>query len=104
MRSIIIASLACASLASCQTTSFDAALANNLPTACKALTGGYAAFEAAEPLFNIKQGTIDKVAAIYDGVDSFCVSAPKDTASAAVAVLTAALQIASELKKAKANG
>ncbi|MEY9782260.1 cell wall anchor protein [Sinorhizobium fredii] len=104
MRSLIIASVAALSLASCTTTgSIDTAIKASLPKTCALLETAHAAFVAASASGNIKPRTIAKEKAAYDGVRVICADPGSVTAANALVVAaTAYATVSLALREAKA--
>ncbi|WP_322882847.1 MULTISPECIES: cell wall anchor protein [Sinorhizobium] len=104
MRSLIIASVAALSLASCTMTgSIDSAIKNSLPKTCALLETAHAAFIAASASGNIKAKTLAKEKAAYDGVRVICADPGSVTAANALVVAaTAYATVSLALREAKA--
>ncbi|MFQ6186367.1 cell wall anchor protein [Sinorhizobium meliloti] len=104
MRSLIFASVAALSLASCTTTgSIDTAIKNSLPKTCALLETAHAAFIAASASGNIKPSTLGKEKAAYDGVRVICADPGSVTAANALVVAaTAYATVSLALKEARA--
>ncbi|RVH49323.1 cell wall anchor protein [Sinorhizobium meliloti] len=104
MRSLILASVAALSLASCTTTgSIDTAIKNSLPKTCALLETAHAAFIAASASGNIKPSTVAKEKAAYDGVRVICADPGSVTAANALVVAaTAYATVSLALKEARA--
>lgn len=91
-------------LASCQTTSIDTAIKNNLPRTCNLIQTAHAAFVAASAAGSIKASTIRKESAAYEAVAVICADPSSVNASNALVVAaTAYATISLALKEAK-NG
>ncbi len=104
MRTLPIIAAACLLLPSCTTTG-DAGFAKNLATACQALETGHLAFAALTLSGKVRQSTIDKEAAAYQGVRVICADPSSvTTANALVLVATAYATVAIALKEAKSHG
>ncbi|WP_037437175.1 hypothetical protein [Sinorhizobium fredii] len=106
MRSLIIASAAALSLASCSTTtgSIDTAIKASLPKTCALLETAHTAFVAASASGNIKARTIAKEKAAYDGVRVICADPGSVTAANALVVAaTAYATVSLALREAKAG-
>ncbi|WP_164830689.1 cell wall anchor protein [Sinorhizobium meliloti] len=73
MRSLIFASVAALSLASCTTTgSTDSANQKNLPQVCSAAATAHSAFLIVASTGNIKSRTIAREAAAWSALDVVC--------------------------------
>ena len=104
MRTLPIIAAACLLLPSCATTG-DPSFQRNLTTACQALETGHLAFAALALSGRVKQSTIDKEAAAYQGVRVICADPSNvTTANALVLVATAYATVAIALKEAKTHG
>lgn len=103
MRTLPIIAAACLLLPSCATTG-DPGFTKNLAAACQALDTGHLAFTALTLSGRIKQSTIDKEAAAYQGVRVICADPSNVTmANALVLVATAYATVAIALKEAKTH-
>ncbi len=103
MRSLIFASAAALSLASCQTTSIDGAIQRNLPQICSAAATAHSAFVVVASTGNIKQRTVAREAAAYAALEAIC--RDPSTVTAATALVRAAEAYAAitlALREAKA--
>jgi hypothetical protein len=105
MRLLLIAGAAAIALSGCTSTDLgkiDTAIQQNLPKACSALQTAHAAFVAVSASGTIKQSTVAKEAAAYQGVATICADTPSVTASnALVLVATAYAAVALAMKEAK---
>ncbi|MDE4621750.1 hypothetical protein [Sinorhizobium meliloti] len=104
MRSLIIASVAALSLASCTTTgSIDSAIQKNLPQICSAAATAHSAFLVVASAGNIKPRTIAREAAAWSALDVVCKSPSSITAATAlVKAAEAYAAITLALREAKA--
>jgi len=104
MRSLIIASVAALSLASCTTTgSIDSAIQKNLPQICSAAATAHSAFLVVASAGNIKPRTIAREAAAWSALDVVCRSPSSITAATAlVKAAEAYAAITLALREAKA--
>ncbi|MDW9447218.1 cell wall anchor protein [Sinorhizobium meliloti] len=104
MRSLIIASVAALSLASCTTTgSIDSAIQKNLPQICSAAATAHSAFVIVASTGDIKQRTVAREAAAYAALDAICKDPGSVTAATAlVKAAEAYAAITLALREAKA--
>lgn len=71
---IAVLATALVALAGCQTTQVDQVVQDTLPKACTALKVAYAGFSGVAATGVVKARTIDKVNAVYSGVQVACVN------------------------------
>ncbi|MDW9699275.1 cell wall anchor protein [Sinorhizobium meliloti] len=104
MRSLILASVAALSLASCTTTgSIDSAIQKNLPQVCSAAATAHSAFLIVASTGNIKSRTIAREAAAWSALDVVCKNPSSVTAATAlVKAAEAYAAITLALREAKA--
>lgn len=105
MKRIAILCAAAISLASCTTTggSVDDAIKANLPRTCNLLQTAHAAFVAASASGSIKEATIRKEAAAYEGAMVVCADPANVTAANALVLAAQAYATVSlALKEARA--
>ncbi len=102
-RTAILAAAAIA-LSACTTTgSIDTAIKASLPKTCNLIQTAHAAFLAASASGNIKQSTIRKEEAAYEGAMVICASPENVTAAnALVLAATAYATVSLALKEARA--
>lgn len=106
MRALLIVAAAAFGLSACTTTDtskIDTAIQKNLPKTCSAIETAHIAFVAVAATGKIKDNTVRKEAAAYQGIQIVCDDPGKATAvSTLVAAAQAYVVISTALKEAKA--
>ena len=107
MRALLIVAAAAVGLSACNTTDtskIDTAIQKNLPKTCSAIETAHIAFVAvAAATGKIKDSTVRKEAAAYQGIQIVCDDPGNATAaSTLIAAAQAYLVISTALKEAKA--
>ncbi|MBW9053468.1 cell wall anchor protein [Rhizobium mesosinicum] len=106
MRALLIVAAAAVGLSACTTTDtskINTAIQKNLPKTCSAIETAHIAFAAVAATGKIKDSTVRKEAAAYQGIQIVCDDPGNATAaSTLIAAAQAYLVISTALKEAKA--